>query len=154
MRWCVCLFKQETAYEVRSGDWSSDVCSSDLTNGKTQDVGTLVLANFNNLQGLKPVGGNAWAETSESGQPILGQPGSNSLATIKGQPVAESNVDMTQDQVIMIISQRHYQTNAQTMQTQDQLLQTMLTMTSDKTPSELQLVIRRSSYDLFSTNKN
>src|SRR3546814_5899941 len=45
------------------------------TNGKTQDVGTLVLANFNNLQGLKPVGGNAWAETSESGQPILGQPG-------------------------------------------------------------------------------
>src|SRR3546814_11972135 len=90
MRWCVCLFKQETAYEVRSGDWSSDVCSSDLTNGKTQDVGTLVLANFNNLQGLKPVGGNAWAETSESGQPILGQPGSNSLATIKGQSVEAS----------------------------------------------------------------
>ena len=55
------------------------------TNGETQTIGTVVLANFNNVQGLKPVGNNAWAETSESGQATLSQPGTNGLATIVGQ---------------------------------------------------------------------
>src|SRR3546814_20123649 len=63
------------------------------TNGKTQDVGTLVLANFTTLQALKPVGGHAWAETSEAGQPIQGQAGLNSLATLQGQTVEEERVD-------------------------------------------------------------
>src|SRR5690606_15659636 len=47
------------------------------TNGQTQALGSLVLADFANLQGLKPVGGNAWVETADSGQAILGVPGSN-----------------------------------------------------------------------------
>lgn len=98
------------------------------TNGETQSLGTLVLADFANLQGLKPVGGNAWAETSESGQPILGQPGANGMAAIKGQAVEESNVDMSQELVNMIIAQRTYQANAQTIKTQDQVLQTLINM--------------------------
>ena len=98
------------------------------TNGETQNMGALVLADFANLQGLQPVGGNAWVETSTSGQPILGRPGSNSMARIKGQAVEESNVDMSQELVNMIIAQRTYQANAQTIKTQDQLLQTLITM--------------------------
>jgi len=98
------------------------------TNGKTQNIGTLVLANFNNLQGLKPVGGNAWAETADSGQPILGQPGTNSLANIKGQSVEDSNVDLSQELVNMIIAQRTYQANAQSIKTQDQVVQSLLNM--------------------------
>ncbi len=98
------------------------------TNGETQAMGTLVLANFNNLQGLQPVGGNAWAETSASGQPILGTPGNNGMATIKGQSVEDSNVDMSVELVNMIIAQRTYQANAQTIKTQDQVLQTLINL--------------------------
>ena len=101
---------------------------ANYTNGAKKVMGTLALADFNNLQGLQSVGGNAWAETAGSGQPILGTPGSNGLATIKGQAVEESNVDMSQELVNMIIAQRTYQANAQTIKTQDQILQTLITM--------------------------
>lgn len=101
---------------------------ANYTNGQTQAMGTLALADFNNLQGLQPVGGNAWEETAASGQPILSQPGSNGLATIKSQAVEKSNVDMSQELVNMIIAQRTYQANAQTIKTQDQILQTLITM--------------------------
>lgn len=101
---------------------------ANYTNGQIKDVGTLALADFNNLQGLKPVGGNAWVETAASGQPILGQPGSNGLANIKSQAVEKSNVDMSQELVHMIIAQRAYQANAKTIETQDQILQTLITM--------------------------
>jgi len=101
---------------------------ANYTNDETQLMGYIALADFNNLQGLQPAGGNAWIETGASGQPILGRPGSNSLATIKGQAVEESNVDMSQELVKMIIAQRTYQANAQTIKTQDQVLQTLITM--------------------------
>ncbi len=97
------------------------------TNGQTQSVGSLALATFNNLQGLQSTGGNAWIETSASGQAILGRPGSNGLASIKGQSVEESNVDMSKELVNMIIAQRTYQANAQTIKTQDQVMQTLIT---------------------------
>ncbi|NYT65055.1 flagellar hook-basal body complex protein [Alcaligenaceae bacterium] len=98
------------------------------TNGETRSMGTLVLADFNNLQGLQPVGGNAWIETAASGQPTYGRPGENGMATIAGQSVEESNVDMSVELVNMIIAQRTYQANAQTIKTQDQILQTLITM--------------------------
>lgn len=101
---------------------------ANYTNGQTQVVGTVVLAHFRNMQGLQPVGGNAFVETATSGQPILGQPGTNSLATIKGQAVEESNVNMSQELVNMIIAQRTYQANAETIQTQDQILQTLINL--------------------------
>lgn len=101
---------------------------ANYTNGAKQVMGTIALADFANLQGLQPVGGNAWVETANSGQPIMGTPGSNGLAVLKGQAVEESNVDMSQELVNMIIAQRTYQANAQTIKTQDQILQTLITM--------------------------
>ena len=101
---------------------------ANYTNGQTRPVGVVTLASFNNPQGLQPSGGNAWTESPSSGQAILGQPGSNGLATLKGQAIEESNVDMSQELVNMIIAQRTYQANAQTIKTQDQILQTLITM--------------------------
>ncbi|MCQ9615986.1 flagellar hook protein FlgE [Paenalcaligenes niemegkensis] len=101
---------------------------ANYTNGETQNMGSLVLADFNNLQGLQALGGNAWGETATSGQPLLGRPGENGLAVIKGQSIEESNVDMSQELVNMIIAQRTYQANAQTIKTQDQILQTLITL--------------------------
>lgn len=115
-----------------SGDFVSIAVARDgtiaanYTNGKAQVIGTVALAKFNNVNGLRAVGGNAWAETSESGEVILGQPGTNGLAAIMGQAVEASNVDMSQELVNMIIAQRSYQANAQTIRTQDQILQTLI----------------------------
>ena len=98
------------------------------TNGETRIMGAIALADFNNLNGLQPIGGNAWVATSESGEALLGRPGTNGLATLKGQSVEESNVDMSEELVNMIIAQRTYQANAQTIKTQDQILQTLITL--------------------------
>lgn len=98
------------------------------TNDQSRIIGVLALADFNNLQGLQPRGGNAWVETSASGPANLGQPGTNGLAVIKGSSIEESNVDMSQELVNMIIAQRTYQANAQTIKTQDQIMQTLVTM--------------------------
>jgi len=101
---------------------------ANYTNGKTEAVGVVALASFNNVQGLQPAGGNAWTETAQSGQAILGQPGANGMAKLKGQALEESNVDMSAELVNMIVAQRTYQANAQTIKTQDQVLQTLMTM--------------------------
>lgn len=96
------------------------------SNGKTQVIGTVVLAGFTNMQGLQPVGNNLFAATNASGPATLGQPGSNGLATITGGALEASNVDMSSELVDMIVAQRTYQANAQTIKTQDQVLQTLL----------------------------
>ncbi|CAM5339201.1 flagellar hook protein FlgE [Eoetvoesiella caeni] len=107
---------------------SDGAVMANYTNGEAKVMGFVALADFNNLQGLQPAGGNVWIETAASGQPYVGRPGENSLASIKGQAVEESNVDMSQELVKMIIAQRTYQANAQTIKTQDQVLQTLMQM--------------------------
>ncbi|BEG73201.1 flagellar hook-basal body complex protein [Achromobacter xylosoxidans] len=101
---------------------------ADYTNGQTSVVGTIVLADFANLQGLQPVGNNAWKETATSGQPILGQPGSNGLSKVVGQATESSNVDMSKELVNMIIAQRTYQANSQTIKTQDEIMQVLMNL--------------------------
>lgn len=98
------------------------------TNGVTRTIGAVALADFNNPNGLQPIGDNAFAETGESGQPVLGVPGSQGLATLKGQSVEASNVDLSAELVNMIIAQRTYQANAQTIKTQDQVMQTLISL--------------------------
>lgn len=101
---------------------------AEYSNGEKAIIGTIALANFNNVNGLKPVGNNAWTETSESGQAVLGQPGTNGLATLTGAALEESNVDMSKELVNMIIAQRTYQANAQTIKTQDEIMQVLMNM--------------------------
>ncbi|MNQ64095.1 Flagellar hook protein FlgE [compost metagenome] len=117
-----------------SGEFSGINISGDgslvasYTNGETQVVGTIVLADFANLQGLQPVGNNAWKETAASGQPILGQPGSNGMSNVVGQATEASNVDMSKELVNMIIAQRTYQANSQTIKTQDEIMQVLMNL--------------------------
>jgi len=117
-----------------TGEYSSMSVSKDgsliarYTNGVTRSVGTVALADFNNVNGLQPIGDNAFSETGESGQPVVGTPGSQGLASLRGQSVEESNVDLSAELVNMIIAQRTYQANAQTIKTQDQIMQTLITL--------------------------
>lgn len=118
-----------TAGQFTSVSVSGDgTLSANYSNGQSQPIGIVALASFNSMQGLQPRGGNAWTETTASGAATLGQPGNNGLGSLVGQSVEESNVDISRELVNMIIAQRTYQANAQTIKTQDNILQTLVTM--------------------------
>jgi flagellar hook protein FlgE len=98
------------------------------TNGQSRPMGQMVLANFTNPQGLQPTGNNEWVESSASGGPMVGVPGSGSLGVIQSGAVEDSNVDLTAELVNMITAQRVYQANAQTIKTEDQIMQTLVSL--------------------------
>ncbi|MFZ6773684.1 flagellar hook protein FlgE [Undibacterium sp. SXout7W] len=98
------------------------------TNGKTAVLGQVVLANFTNPNGLQSSGDNQWTETATSGAPLVGPPNSGSLGTLTSSATEDSNTDLTGELVNMITAQRIYQANAQTIKTQDQVLQTLVNL--------------------------
>lgn len=98
------------------------------TNGKTNVLGQVVLASFVNVNGLIPQGNNLFAETAASGPALVGSPSSGGLGVLQSGATEDSNVDMTAELVNMITAQRVYQANAQTIKTQDQVLQTMVNL--------------------------
>lgn len=108
-----------------SGD---GVILGQYSNGQSQALGQIVLANFANPNGLSPLGNNAWAETSNSGVALIGTPTSGSLGVLQSSAVENSNVDLTAELVNMITAQRVYQANAQTIKTQDSVLQTLVNL--------------------------
>jgi len=99
------------------------------TNGQSQIVGQAVLATFRNPQGLQPLGNNVWAQTPDSGDAILGTPGSSGqFGVLQTAALEDANVDLTAELVQMIAQQRVYQANAQTIKTQDSILQTLVNL--------------------------
>jgi flagellar hook protein FlgE len=98
------------------------------SNGETKPLGQIVLANFTNTGGLEPIGNNSWAETSASGTPLLGTAGTGSFGVLQSSATESSNVDLTAELVNMITAQRVYQANAQTIKTQDSVLQTLVNL--------------------------
>lgn len=99
-----------------------------FTNGQSQLLGRVALANFANEQGLRPLGGTGWAESFESGQPVIGNPGTASLGTVQASALEESNVDLSAELVDLIIAQRNFQANAKTVQTADTVTQTIINL--------------------------
>lgn len=102
------------------------VVTGHYDNGQSVGLAQVVLASFRNEQGLSPVSGNSWVETGQSGQPALGTAGSGKLGSLRGGTLESSNVDLSQQLVDMIVAQRDYQANAQTIKTQDQIMQTVV----------------------------
>jgi flagellar hook protein FlgE len=98
------------------------------SNGKSATLGQVVLANFTNVNGLQPLGNNVWAESTTSGAPLVGAPSSGTFGVLQSSAVEDSNVDLTAELVNMITAQRVYQANAQTVKTQDQVLQTLVNL--------------------------
>ncbi|WP_051206385.1 flagellar hook-basal body complex protein [Oceanospirillum maris] len=98
------------------------------TNSETRLIGQVALANFRNEQGLTPVGGTMWVETSESGDPVVNSPGVGIAGSIESRTLEDANVDLSEELVDMIIAQRDYQANAKTLQTADTLTQTIINL--------------------------
>lgn len=103
----------------------SGIVTARYSNGQTKPAGQLELANFRSTHNLQPLGGNVWARTFASGDPILGVPGDGNLGDLQSGALEDSNTDITLELVNMITAQRVYQANAQTIRTQDQILQTI-----------------------------
>lgn len=97
-----------------------------FTNGEAQILGQIAMADFNNIQGLQPNGNTMWAETFETGTANIGTPGSSSLGLVTSGALEESNVDLSQQLVNLIIAQRNFQASAKTIETANQTTQTII----------------------------
>lgn len=104
------------------------IISGNYSNGKTRNLGQVALAAFTNPNGLSSLGGNQWAETDASGTALVGTPNSGTLGVLKSSTIEESNVDLTAELVNMITQQRAYQASAQTIKTQDQIMNTLVNL--------------------------
>jgi flagellar basal-body rod protein FlgG len=88
-----------------------------------QQLGQLTLANFINPAGLEPRGGNLYTETAASGAPQVGAPGTAGLGSLQQGLLETSNVNVVEELVAMITTQRAYELNSKAIQTSDQMLQ-------------------------------
>lgn len=97
------------------------------TAGQAQStqVGTVQLASFVNPAGLKPVGQNLFVETGASGTPQTGTPGLNGLGSIQQGALESSNVNIAEELVNMIETQRAFETNTKAISTTDGMLRYM-----------------------------
>ncbi|WIX34750.1 flagellar hook protein FlgE [Salinicola sp. JS01] len=92
------------------------------SNEKTVNLGQIALATFRNPEGLTPAGGNLFSATVDSGNELLGTAGTGTLGSIASETLEASNVDLTQELVNLIIAQRNYQANTNSIRTQSEVM--------------------------------
>lgn len=90
---------------------------------EAQQIGTLTVTDFINPTGLEAIGANLFLETTASGTPTNGTPGLDGLGTLIQGSVENSNVEVVEELVNMITTQRAYEMNAKVISTSDQMLQ-------------------------------
>lgn len=105
---------------------SEGIILARFTNGQSAVQGQVALANFPNPQGLRPLGGNAWAESFAAGVVLEGKPGTASLGLVQGGALEDSNVDLSAELVALIIAQRNFQANTKVIQTADAVTQSVI----------------------------
>lgn len=105
---------------------SSGIVQARFTNGRSNPLGQIAVANFANPQGLQQLGDTAWAETFASGQAIRGVAGNSGYGLVQAGALEASNVDITEQLVNMITAQRNFQANAQMISTADSITQTII----------------------------
>ena len=104
------------------------IVQAQYTNGEALTIGQLSLSSFINPNGLQSIGENHWIATPDAGTANTQQPNSGVLGLVQSGAVEDSNVDLTAELVNLIIAQRMYQANAQTIRAQDQILQTLVNL--------------------------
>ena len=105
---------------------STGVVQAQFTNGNSVNLGQIALANFPDSQGLQQLGNSSWSATNASGAAVNGVAGSSGYGSIASGSLEESNVDTTAALVDMITAERNFQANAQMVQTQDQVTQSII----------------------------
>ncbi|TAM59503.1 flagellar basal-body rod protein FlgG [bacterium] len=89
-----------------------------------QTLGQVSLVRFTNPAGLSPLGKNLFTQTGASGAPVISQPGINGAGTLQQGFLENSNVQVVNEIVNMIVAQRAYEANSKAIATSDQMLST------------------------------
>ena len=105
---------------------SSGTIRANYTNGQNNPLGKIVVANFNNQNGLKQIGNATYVETAVSGTPQVGEAGAEGFGNILSGSLERSNVDITEELVNLITAQRNYQASAKAIETTTSLTQTII----------------------------
>ncbi|MCX7771434.1 MAG: flagellar hook-basal body complex protein, partial [Proteobacteria bacterium] len=108
-------------------DSSGDI-NGIFSNGQVETLAKIALAKFNNPSGLQKLGKNLYAQSSESGSPIIGSPESSGLGRVLSNALELSNVDLAEEFVKMISAQRGFQANSRIITTTDELMQELVNL--------------------------
>jgi len=111
--------------EVRVGSDGS-LTGMNTQTGQVEKLGRLQLNQFPNPSGLSPLGGGKYAQSTESGSPTWGAPGTGGLGTIRSGGLEMSNVDLTAEMVNQTLAERGVEANVKSIQTSDEMLGTIL----------------------------
>jgi flagellar hook protein FlgE len=98
------------------------------SNGQTKTLGRIALVKFNNPSGLEKLGRNLFAQSPESGAPILASPETSGVGRIISNALELSNVDLAEEFVKMITAQRGFQANSRVITTTDELMQELVNL--------------------------
>jgi flagellar hook protein FlgE len=105
---------------------SAGTIRANYTNGQNNPLGKIVVASFNNQNGLKQVGNATYVETAVSGSPQVGEAGSEGFGSVQSGSLERSNVDITEELVNLITAQRNFQAAAKAIETTTTLTQTII----------------------------
>lgn len=104
----------------------SGLIAASYSNGDTRFLGRVAMVSFNNEQGLTQVGGTKWKASIDSGEPITGVAGVGIFGGIESSALENSNVNLTEELVDIIVAQRNYQANSRALEVNSTLQQTIL----------------------------
>ncbi|SES67537.1 flagellar hook protein FlgE [Natronincola peptidivorans] len=107
---------------------SNGVITGYFTNGQMRPVGQVALANFRNPAGLEKAGNNLYRVTPNSGEPLVGNPGTGGRGALNPGALEMSNVDLSREFTDMITTQRGFQANSRIITTSDEMLQEVVNM--------------------------
>ena len=99
-----------------------------FSNGQTDRLAQIALATFPNVSGLARVGKNNFIEATASGQPVVGSPNQSGLGAIRSGFLEQSNTDLAEEFVRLILSQRAFQANTRTISTTNELLANLVVL--------------------------
>ncbi|WOF43591.1 flagellar hook-basal body complex protein [Sphingopyxis indica] len=102
--------------------------SATFADGSTEKLGKIAMASFPATEGLRPVGDAHWQSTGESGAPVIDSPGSGAMGAVRSGALERSNVDITEELVLLIAAQRNFQANAKAIEGASTLTQTVINM--------------------------
>jgi flagellar hook protein FlgE len=99
-----------------------------FTNGQTRAIAQVALAKFAAPSNLQKMGKNLYAESTRSGQPVISTPGTSGTGTVLSNTLEQSNVDLAEEFVRLILSQRGFQANSRMISTSDELMMELVNL--------------------------
>lgn len=99
-----------------------------FADGSDQNLGKVAMATFPAMEGLRPIGDAHWQSTGDSGQPVIDSAGSGAMGAVRSGALERSNVDITEELVMLIAAQRNFQANAKAIEGASTLTQTIIGM--------------------------